>query len=513
MKKPLLWLAALAVVALVSLSAPYTPVQAATRGGTLVYGMQKFAQPDSFDPADYGCGNFSLLIGMQIYEGLTQWEANGNAVPAIASSWTTTNGKTWTFNLRHDVFFHNGRKVKAQDVINSWNRALAPGCWALGFEIKSLQAIGDFQLKVVLDQPYTPLPAVLAFPLFFVVPDEAASDLKNHPVGTGPFVFNKWTKGKSIVLKRNATYYDAKPYLKTLKFQFYGSISGEHNAFKAGALQVSEIPPARWDALKSDPNVIGPNPSATRFVLFDAAVFTDARVRQGLQMAIDRSGVLGLVTWDYHTPPLATGLVLPGTVSYSNADLVVTYDSTQALNLLDQAGWSDTNSDGILDDGQGTNLTAVVQRSTVSGTNRTIQEAIGSALADIGGTGLGLDVSYADFPATASVYFSGWMPDWPDPDETLYFFLHSKSTFNSRTHYHNPTVDAKLNKARAMLDQTKRYSLQHDAEKIAIETDGAALPFYITTSTPLIKTSKVNDLTFISGGVFGAYFKTTWLSP
>lgn len=512
MKKLLLVLAALWLAALASVSAPFSPVQAATPGGTLVYGMQKWAQPKSFDPADFGCGNFSALIGMQIYEGLTQYDASGNTIPAIASSWSTTNGKTWIFNLRHNVSFHNGRQLKAQDVIDSWNRALAPGCWSLPFQFKSLQVVNDFKLKVVLKRPYTPLPDALAFPLFFVVPGEAADNLKKNPVGTGPFVFNKWKKGDYIELKRNANYYGSKAFLKTLTFKFYASIDDEYSAFNAGAIQVSEIPPAAWGALKSDPNVIAPYPYSIRFILLDTAIYTDSRVRQAMQMAIDRSAILGQVTWDYDTPPLATGLVPPGIPGYSNADLTVTYDPTQALNLLDQADWSDTNGDGILDNGEGTNLTAVVQRSA-TGSNRTIQEAIGNALGNIGGTGVGFEVTYVSYPGAAAVYFTGWMPDWLEPDETLYPWLDSKGFLNSRSHYHNPTVDADLANARTTLDRTARYALQHDAEQIAVQTDAVLTPFYYDESTPLIKTSNVNDLSFVPALYSSGYFKTVWLSP
>jgi ABC-type transport system substrate-binding protein len=163
-------------------------------GGTLRVPL--LAEPTTLDPAvmhprtDYG-------IGLQIFEGLVQLDQSNNVIPGIASSWSSPDGIVWTFHLRNDVYFHNGRQVKAGDFVFSWNRARnAGGVYAIMFDdISSFSAPANFTFVVSLTQPSATFPARVTMLPFAVIPSEAASTMGTNPVGTGPFKFVSWTAG------------------------------------------------------------------------------------------------------------------------------------------------------------------------------------------------------------------------------------------------------------------------------------------------------------------------------
>lgn len=506
--------AALPLLVALVLLLPLHSARAEIDAAALVYGMQSYAEPLSLDPKAYGYADEPLLIEMQIYEGLARWDANGNPVPAIASSWKAKTPKTWIFNLRQNVYFHNGRQVKAQDFVYSWYRVKnCTKCASFWMDIvKSVTAVSNFKLKVVLNYPYAEFPTMLPLPPFAVVPAEAATNLKKNPVGAGPFAFKSWLKGNRIQLTKFGKYYSTKASFKTLVFQFFPNIDAEYAAFTNATLQVSEVSPSAWQSVKADPNVLAAPILGTHFMLVDTAVYSDVNVRCGIQRAVDANVIRAASQWDYDQPPLATGMVTPGKGSFNDDDISAVYNPTIALSLLSAAGWTDTNSDGILDNGAGQNLTATLP-SFSSGNPYTATHAIGNMLANIGGLGVGLQVNYVSYPGPGTVYYTGWISDYPDPDNDLYAWLHPNGFLNSRSHYNNPAVTLKLDTARATLDQSTRYSLQHDAEEIAIETDCVVSPLFRVTNIPHIKASQVNNLIYISSMGEAAYLNQVTVAP
>lgn len=513
MKHLVLCMVAIALLFVVASAQPQS-VDAESNATGLSYGMQFWAEPLSLDPAAYGYEDTPLLIEMQVYEGLVRWDDNGNPVPAIASSWKAKSAKVWIFTLRQDVYFHNGRQVKAQDFVYSWNRVKnCTDCGGFWMDVvKSVTAVSDFKLKVVLSYSYAAFPTMLPLPPFAVVPAEAAANLKSNPVGAGPFKFKSWLKGKRIQFAKNSKYYGTEPSLNTLSFQFFADFDKEYSAFTSGGLQVSEVSPSAWSSVKSDPNIVGPHLYGTTFMLADAIAYQDARVRCGIQRAVDPNAIIAAQAWYFDSPSLATGMVTPGHGSYNDNDITHPYNPSDALSLLASAGWTDTNADGILDNGAGKKLTATIPSPT-SGRGQVQAHAMGSALKNIGGTGVGIKIKYVNSTSQGSLYFAGWVSDFSDPGNDLYPWLDPNGLLNYRSHYNNPIVTHDLETARATLDQTSRFSLMHEAEAIAIETDCVVSPFYRITDNPRIKTSKVIGLTYISGMGEAANLNRVSLAP
>jgi peptide/nickel transport system substrate-binding protein/oligopeptide transport system substrate-binding protein len=182
-------------------------------------------EPDRLDPACVDDAYEAFLVN-QIFDGLVGFDAHLNTVPSIASSWIISpDGKTYTFELKSGVRFHDGTEVVADDVVFSLTRvfdlpeeqaglARQYLCHILGAadyaakkidRITGLEAPSSHQVRITLDHPYAPFLAVLASEMARVVPKrhvQRLGDLEfaRHPIGSGPFVLAEWTPHGRAVL-------------------------------------------------------------------------------------------------------------------------------------------------------------------------------------------------------------------------------------------------------------------------------------------------------------------------
>jgi len=477
-------------------------------GGTLRFPL--VGAPTTLDPALFASGN-EALIELQIFEGLTQLDQNGNVIPGIASSWSSPDAIVWTFNLRNDVYFHNWRQVKAGDFYYSWDRAKnAGGTYAFMFDdIDSLATPDDFTLVVTLTNPSATFPARVTMPIFAVIPSEAANTIGTNPVGTGPFIFTGWTANK-IFLRRSLNYYDTLAYLDWIEFKFYADINAEWTDFQASKLDLTPIPSSQWNTVKSDPNVITAGTMLMQGYGFDMVFFPDVNMRKAFQRAINRAVIASDPTiWPYDPLPVANGVVSPGKGAYDNSDITIPYDPTESLSLLATAGWTDTNDDGILDNSSGSNLSIVVQDFTsAAGHARSL--AIANDLANIGGTGVGAAVTLNTDRSAATVEQLGWFSDYPAPDNDLYPFETGK-IFATRINYSSTTFDDHVSLGRETLDETARNAKFHAADVHLILNDAAVIPLYYGSMIPVLKNSNVHDLLFTTQGYSNIPLKYAWL--
>lgn len=206
----------------------------------------------------------------QIFEGLVEYDDSLNIKPCLAKSWNISDdGKTYTFNLRTDVYFHkstlfkdSSRKMNAGDVVFSLSRiadpkTASPGAWIFNDKMDlrffdhsdsfklPIRAINDSTVELELTHAFSPFLGIMAMPYCFIVPKEInTSDFRNHPIGTGPFVFRKWEEEVSVLLGRNVLYYrfsgaERLPYLdgvlidnvKNKQTAFMKFVQGEYDFF------------------------------------------------------------------------------------------------------------------------------------------------------------------------------------------------------------------------------------------------------------------------------------------
>jgi len=455
--------------------------------------------PKTLDPARVS-DIYSLSVSQQIFDGLVQYDSALTIVPALAEFWRASrDGAVWTFNLRHGVKFHHGREVNADDVVYSFARILDPktrsGAAELFLNIKGarefregraksvsgLVALDRRTVQVTLDDHVAPFVAIAAVGHAKIVPRDLVESQGEafgaQPVGTGPFRFVRWDRGREIVLEANAEYFDGAPRLTRLLFRIFPGEQRDamQEEFQKGNLEDAPVP-ARVDrrALATSGGYIyvkRPMISA-RFYGFNtrAKPLNDRRVRQAIVQAIDRETIvegvyLGQVTY-------ARGVLPPGMLGFNPGLTGYPYDPARARELLAQAGYPGGRGLPPLTIWSGARQADIVREHAL----------IKKWLAAVGITA---DFQYnTDWQAFSKmlddgklpIFLYAWYADVPDPDNFLTKLFHSKSPRNFFG-YANPVVDELLTGARSAGDIQRRVELYRRAEQLILD-DAPIVPVF-----------------------------------
>jgi len=223
-----------------------------------VFRYNEYRNITSLDPA-FARNPQNIWPINQIFNGLVQLDTKLQIIPEIASSWEiSSDGKTYLFYLRDDVYFHPSplftddkkRKVIASDFVYSFNRLTdpniaSPGSWVMQ-QVEYYEAVNDSTLKIQLKNPFPAFLGLLTMRYCAVVPHEVVEHLGNrfrsNPIGTGPFYFKRWEENIKLVLRKNPSYFekDAQgntlPYLEAVAIQFIPDIQSEFMLFLQGKL-------------------------------------------------------------------------------------------------------------------------------------------------------------------------------------------------------------------------------------------------------------------------------------
>ena len=321
--------------------------------------------PATLDPARLR-DIYSLAVGQQLFDGLVQFDQTLSITPALAQFWTASrDGLSWTFTLRKGVKFHHGREVTSDDVVYSFTRLLDPRLrsgvadffmvieGAVDFregrakQVTGLAAPDRYTVRVTLTEAPVPFVSTLAVGQAKIVPRElveAQGEMFGiQPVGTGPFRFVRWERGKEIVLAANPDYFDGPPKLSRLVFRIFPGerVDGVFAEFRAGSLEDSPIPSKDYRQI-----IAGQAHQYVRRPMFSLRHYglntrvkplDDRRVRQALVYAIDREAIVSEVWFGRFA--LARGILPPGTLGFNPKLLGYPYDPARARDLLAQAGY------------------------------------------------------------------------------------------------------------------------------------------------------------------------------
>ena len=221
-----------------------------------VFRYNEFRNITSLDPA-FARNPQNIWPIQQLFNGLVQLDDSLNIKPEIAKSWDISeDGKTYTFTLRKDVFYHRSpifgkaktRAVTAQDFVYSFDRLHdektgSPGGWVLQ-NVKHYKAIDTHLLEIELKQPFPAFLGLLTMRYCAVVPREAVEhyedDFRSNPIGTGPFKFKTWEEDVKLVLRKNNHYFEVDssgnqlPYLEAISIRFLPDIQSEFMLFTQG---------------------------------------------------------------------------------------------------------------------------------------------------------------------------------------------------------------------------------------------------------------------------------------
>ncbi len=345
-----------------------TPVTAAQikQGGAMTVTYKD--DISTLDPAiGYDWQNWSMIKAL--FNGLMDYEAGTYTLePDLAKSFTISDdGKIYTFKLREDVKFHNGRKLTAADVKYSIERAINPKTqspgqgffWSIkGFdemvagtttELSGMTVIDPYTLKIELSSPDATFLHVMAINFAFAVPKEAVEkygqDFGKHPVGTGAFKMREWKLGQRVVYDRNPDYYKAGlPRLDKIVFEVGQEPTVALLRLQRGEVDIlgDGIPPARFLQVKNDPKnadlIIEGGQLHTGYVSMNVRVkpFDNKKVRQAVNMAINKQRVTKIIN---NRAVPANQPLPPAMPGYDNNYKGYAFDPAKAKALMAEAGF------------------------------------------------------------------------------------------------------------------------------------------------------------------------------
>ena len=475
---------------LVALLISVQPGLAETNGASRFggkYNVPLSSEPATLDPA-FITDIYSVTIANNLFDGLVEFDKDLNIVPAIAEVWKISRDRrTYTFQLRQGVKFHNGREVTAEDFVFALQRIVDPATASpvsslfLSIEgaqdfhdgqakaIAGLQALDRYTLEIKLRQPFAPFLSILAMANAKVVPREAINvDFAKAPIGSGPFTFSRWRSGQEISLKANEDYFGGRPYLDTLLFQIYPNIEWEKifSDFERGFLDQSIIPSHRYNEISSNPGYLDHYNLVSKPTLNLVYIginsrhkpLDDVRLRQALALAVDTEHIVSDIT--KRGSVSARGILPPGIAGFDPGFDGYGYNPVRARELLAEAGYPG---------GQGI---PPLEVWTVS-KSESVQRELNAYKEYFKAIGITLIPKVADNwkhfirlinEKHVPLYYAAWYADYPDPDNFLYVLCHSQSRTN-RMGYKNPSIDRMLEEAREEVNYMQRIDTYREIER------------------------------------------------
>jgi peptide/nickel transport system substrate-binding protein len=337
-----LWVAAIASAAF----ALAVPGAAQTRGKDAVV-MAMALEPTGLDPTTAAAASIGEIVHYNVLETLTKIREDGTIAPLLAEKWTVApDARTYTFELRRGVRFHNGEPFDANTVKFAFERAAAADSTNKDKPTyTAIEAIRVTDSHVVGIRLKTPNPDFLfhvGLSTAVMVEPKSASTNATTPVGTGPYRVENWVKGSSLTLARWPEYRDAaKVRMTRVTWRFISDPAAQIAGILAGDVDaMPRITGKAVDVFKADPRfkvMVGGSRAKTILAINNKKKpLDDVRVRRAIAMAIDRKAVISGAA-DGFGAPIGSHYV-PGALGFVDTTGVNPYDPAKAKALLAEAG-------------------------------------------------------------------------------------------------------------------------------------------------------------------------------
>jgi len=450
-----------------------------------------------------------------LLEGLVETDNNGQLVPGVAKQWQSEEGRIWTFTLRDDARWSNGKPVTAQDFVYSWQRLADPktgspyASYLQAAHLENIDAIlsgkaspaelgvkalDDHHLQVTLSEPVPYFVDMLAYSAMKPVYRPAIEQWgeqwtqPQHYVGNGAFTLSEWVVNEKIVVKRNPNYWDnAHTVIDEGVFLPLSSENSDINRYRSGGTDMtnSAVPPELFKKLQQDlGDEVKVSPLLCTFyyeINNQKAPFNDARVRSALKLTLDRDIIAqkimgqGQIPAYGLTPPFTHGITLspPAWAQQTQSER-----NASAKQLLADAGFNQQNP-----------LRFTLLYNTSEQNKR---QAI--AAASMWQKNLGAVVTLQNqewktlletrHQAQYDVVRATWCADYNEPSTFLNMVL-SGSSINT-AFYQSSAFDQLMKQTLTSADEAKRAALYQQAEA-QLDKDSPIVPVYYRVSVRLVK--------------------------
>ena len=418
----------------------------------------------------------SILPNKVIFPGLVRPDEALRPTPDLATSWVeSVDGRTYTFNLRNDVRWHDGAPFTAYDVKFTFDQIIdlksGSRLHSDFAAIESTTVIDSLTVRFHLRAPFAPFLSLLGYNAG-ILPAHAfrgttllaAADFNRlHPIGTGPFMVSQSVPGSAVVMVRNPYYYRAPPSLDQIIFKVVPDINVQVAQLRSGELDVVQLEPANLASVQGVEGVsIIQHPVVQHYyVAFNASrpLFARPEIRRALGMAVNRQAIIDGVMKGYADLPRGTiPVALKEFFAESLAAPPFAPDSARAL--LARAGWH-PGSDGWLHDAAGTSFhfSLLVDKG-----NPTREQSALAVQQDLKHLGIDVKLQTMEFASEVRDFILPgkfdanliWWTTPPDPDQ---FAFYATGQDNNNVRYSNPRVDSLLARGRATRDRGARRAI------------------------------------------------------
>lgn len=478
------------------------------------------ADPSMIDPITYS----ELVAGDildNVYEGFTGIDAEGNVIPALATSWEPLeNNLGFRFHLRPGVKFHSGREFTAHDIKYTFEQLLIPGNRGglnasyldpiVGAEAVKSGATEDLEGVVVVDDHTLEVrfstPDVLfpIYPFYFmdrgIVAEHGEDWFNRVSAGTGPFRFVAWNRGQEVRLAAHEEYWDGAPQIEGVRFLIVPTGDTAVSMYEAGELDLvyaadtairrilvdSQFDGQRLTAPAAQVQYIGMN--ASRY-----EPFADPRVREAVCLSFDREAMIAGI-YDGAAFPLY-GQITPGVAGYNPDFPAIPFNPERARELMAEAGFPG-----------GAGLPPVRMQTTEP--NRNLNLYLASQFSEVLGMPVEVDIVergsfIAGMNAGEVPFFHwGWSAGYPDALYFLSQMWYGPSPYN-RARWQNDEYDRLIEQAQQTADEQERYALYHAAEKVLMDefgTCGTTMRMQVAIKKPNVEGVALTPFRFLHFG-------------
>jgi len=464
--------------------APEERTTAQQRGATIIVGRPNDAS--SLDPARPTDNESSEVIS-QIYETLVRYRADSDDVEAaLATRWAVDpTGTQWSFTLRDGVRFHDGTPLDAAAVVFSFERQRDPahpfhtgrfGYWENQYKnIVRVEAVSPREVRITIADRYAPFLANMAmFPVGIVSPTAVArwgEAFPDHPVGTGPFLLERWDHGERIVLARNPRYWDVPALTERVVFEVIPDARQRLVDLESGAIDLAlAILPEELQFVDLHPGLTlyrHPANNVTYLAMNCLrAPFDDREVRRAIGLAINKLPIVRLayeglaIPAEGPLPPTQWGYHAVGAARYAPAEA--------------KARLAELAAEGRIDLSKHYRLYAPATPRPYLPNPEQVARVLRSNLE---AAGLQIELVIQPFAAqrrdteagTHDLALAGWSGDNGDPDNYLYLLFHEANTTpgiaRNISFYRDPEVSKLLTDAQRVEDHAARDAIYADIQR------------------------------------------------
>jgi len=465
-------------------------------------------------------------INSYIFNGLLKYNKDLTIVGDLANSWNISkSGKEIIFNLRKNVFWHDGKPFTANDVKFTYEKLIDPTVktpYSADYTlVKKFTVIGPYTIKIQYSKTFA---GALESWMMGIIPkhifentDINTNPANRAPIGTGPYIFQNWKTDEKITLKANDKYYDGRPYISKYYFRVIPDQSVQFLELRQNNIDEMSLSPDQWNSYPeffTNYNKFNYPSFSYVYLGFNLTrePFNNKTIRKALAYAINKKEIIDGVLLGMGTP--ATGPFVPQHWAFNIKVKDYPYDPSYSLKLLKSSGYTLNPSDGYL-----WKNNKRFEFGIITNQGNKVRELSAQIIqAQLKKIGVKVNIRIVEWSSFISQFINkkdfdtvllGWSLS-RDPDQ--FVIWNSKMTGENQYNfvsYNNPEVDKLLNEGRETFNITQRKIIYNKIHEI-LANDLPYIFLYYPQAMPVIHKRFIGPEVAAAGLGWNSNF---WWSP